>query len=1114
MSIFLKWGIPAFVTVVGGTAAAVATAGAGVPSDLASRTDATLTDRADQWAAVSFDMRDATITGTATTQEMIDQVVAKVAAVHGVRSVTSRVVLAEYVSPFPFIAMVDSGVLKLSGGLPDEAARSLIVAAAGEGAIDGTRLMSGAPSRKAWVAAVDYALDYARELDEGEVALADLQLTVSGRAKSSDAFVALGKLAEAVPAGVSLAYHEFQPPLRTPFEWKADYDGHRLVLSGAAPSEALTAEITDLAPAGTPVSASVALASGEPAGFAERAKALTENLLKLESGSATISDATSTLVGSPPSPAVAESVRVAMTPGGTVVTLGPPNVGEYWFSAERKDGRIVLDGFVPDEAMLERLKSLDGIDATGLELGRGAPERFVSGVDYVVDALRHMSEGHATIQGTVISIDGRATTTADYAKLETTLDLGAPQGLMLAATTVKPPLATPFTFAAEKTAAGAFSLTGYVPSSDARKAFVKALPGGAADTTVIADGNPADFEMAAVKALGVLPLLDTGKIAYDGAGWSLTGAVDTPQEAFAAEAAFAATGLRSAGWTYSVTLPAAEQAAALPVIDPYSWRAQKAAGGPITLAGFLPTEQLKRYLVGHAGSGVVDGTALGAGAPERFIPSAIAGLDALLAMEEGVLTLSGGDWSLSGGVAEAEDRYRLEAALGAAVDISGWHVAIQVAGAAPVVSPFAWGAAKSADGSIKLFGYVPTEEFRRYLAVHAAKVSADTTLVGSGEPENFIPDATAALDALMALNSGEAKYDGRIWSIAGQPQAQADLKAAEAALSGASNAAAWVQNLAEPLVTEPDAPAEATATAADSTPAVEPGSGVADGEAGTGEAIAPDTAIPAASESANDESPAETDVAELAAPPAEIPPAAPVPRSYRFDGKKLLGGPVAFEGSVPAEPMRRHLAVITGSEPNEALAIDAGLPSDFIVNADAGSRALALLADGEFGFDGDKWVLSGRAESEADRQAALTALAAVPALDKWQADVALLPPLLVCEDKVGAFAARNAILFQSGSTKLADGSQAAIDELAGYLALCPEATVNVEGHTDSDGDDDANLALSVSRAEAVVDALVQRGVGPDRLYAIGYGESLPIASNETKAGKQANRRIAFTLSDD
>jgi outer membrane protein OmpA-like peptidoglycan-associated protein len=246
----------------------------------------------------------------------------------------------------------------------------------------------------------------------------------------------------------------------------------------------------------------------------------------------------------------------------------------------------------------------------------------------------------------------------------------------------------------------------------------------------------------------------------------------------------------------------------------------------------------------------------------------------------------------------------------------------------------------------------------------------------------------------------------------------------------------------------------------------------------------------------------------------ETPPAEPVARYYVFDAKKALGAPVTFAGTVPADPMRRFLAVITDTEPSETLQIGGNLPADFIPNAEAGTRALALLADGEFGLDGDKWVFAGRAETEAARQAALTALAVVPTLDQWQTDVTLLPPLLVCERKVGAFQTRNAILFDSGSARIAEASGAAIDELAGYLALCPEATVNVEGHTDSDGDADANLALSVSRAEAVVDALIAHGVSPDRLYAVGYGESLPVASNDTRAGKQANRRIAFTMADE
>jgi outer membrane protein OmpA-like peptidoglycan-associated protein len=81
------------------------------------------------------------------------------------------------------------------------------------------------------------------------------------------------------------------------------------------------------------------------------------------------------------------------------------------------------------------------------------------------------------------------------------------------------------------------------------------------------------------------------------------------------------------------------------------------------------------------------------------------------------------------------------------------------------------------------------------------------------------------------------------------------------------------------------------------------------------------------------------------------------------------------------------------------------------------------------------------------------------------------------------------------------------------LAKCPEAIVRVEGHTDSDGAEAANLALSVARAEAVTAVLAGKGIAAERLYAIGYGETLPVASNDTPAGKQKNRRIVFSVSE-
>ena len=424
----LKWGIPALLTVIGGTAAAVLTSGAAIPTDLEARGGAQLAEAGHSWAKVSFDAQDATLSGTATTQQMIDQATEELAAVHGVRNVISNVVLAEYVSPFPFVATVSNGQLTLSGGLPDEAARAEIISDAGQGAVDSLRLMSGAPDRVTWVAAARYAVERAKQLNEGEVALADLDLTMSGRAKSSDDYELLSRPVVA-PAGVKVGFTEVQPPLASPFVWHAEFDGSRLSLSGVTSSEQLVAEMSALAPSGVAVATSMTLASGAPAGFDDSAKLLVENLLKLESGSATISDAALSLAGSPADPQAAESVRVAMTPSGAQVTLGAPRISEYWLSAERSTSGIVLDGFVPDAATRDRLEETEGVDASGLELGRGAPERFESAVDYVVEALGRMSEGQATIQGTVITIDGRAATLPDYTAMQTTLQLGAPQGL-------------------------------------------------------------------------------------------------------------------------------------------------------------------------------------------------------------------------------------------------------------------------------------------------------------------------------------------------------------------------------------------------------------------------------------------------------------------------------------------------------------------------------------------------------------------------------------------------------------------------------------------------------------------------------------------------------------
>ncbi len=74
--------------------------------------------------------------------------------------------------------------------------------------------------------------------------------------------------------------------------------------------------------------------------------------------------------------------------------------------------------------------------------------------------------------------------------------------------------------------------------------------------------------------------------------------------------------------------------------------------------------------------------------------------------------------------------------------------------------------------------------------------------------------------------------------------------------------------------------------------------------------------------------------------------------------------------------------------------------------------------------------------------------------------------------------------------------------------------MRIEGHTDSVGNDTANLKLSQKRADSVMAQLIKLGIDPGRLEAVGFGETKPIASNATKAGKAENRRTEFNIVDD
>ena len=100
--------------------------------------------------------------------------------------------------------------------------------------------------------------------------------------------------------------------------------------------------------------------------------------------------------------------------------------------------------------------------------------------------------------------------------------------------------------------------------------------------------------------------------------------------------------------------------------------------------------------------------------------------------------------------------------------------------------------------------------------------------------------------------------------------------------------------------------------------------------------------------------------------------------------------------------------------------------------------------------------------------------------------------------------------FESGSAVLPDATSPIIQQAAVKLKYLPAGTViEVTGHTDNTGDEAANLRLSQQRADAVRLALIHDGVSPVMLVAKGYGDTQPVASNDTVEGRFQNRRIEY-----
>lgn len=197
------------------------------------------------------------------------------------------------------------------------------------------------------------------------------------------------------------------------------------------------------------------------------------------------------------------------------------------------------------------------------------------------------------------------------------------------------------------------------------------------------------------------------------------------------------------------------------------------------------------------------------------------------------------------------------------------------------------------------------------------------------------------------------------------------------------------------------------------------------------------------------------------------------------------------------------------------------LPTGWSMRLLAGIEALSGLSNGSVVVEPDLITVKGNTGNPS-AQADITRMLIdkLGPSEKIEIDVtyvkqldpiAGLPTPEECVAQIDTVTEARKILFDPGSASITVDTQPVVDDIAEILKKCPNLRIQIAGYTDSQGGEEMNQQLSQKRAEAVLDALRVRRVPVSSFEAIGFGEADPIATNDTEDGREANRRIEFSL---
>ncbi len=611
------------------------------------------------------------------------------------------------------------------------------------------------------------------------------------------------------------------------------------------------------------------------------------------------------------------------------------------------------------------------------------------------------------------------------------------------------PTIKPYVFSAMRSGSD-FVLAGSAPSPAMRAKLLDAAKNAASGATIV---DHLEYGIGAPE--GFEAIASHGLVAAAKLG---TGAFSLSDKAYSIAGVAASSAIYEAVVASTQQLPAGATLTKAdiqpPEAKPFVWSATY-DGVAGTLSGVAPSIDARSAIARAAtsslpGKMIVDQMQIARGAPAGdFAAYAGYALTELGLLANGRVAISDGALSIVG---EAGTSQAYDAALEA---IKKLPPGLSIARAdilAPEVKPFAWGA--ESDGkTVTLTGLAPSGTIRDGIAADAAKAFPGKTIVNQmgiarGAPTgDFSAMASSAFADLGKLASGKASLVDRQLSISGQGL--------------------------------PDVSSEAVAASASAS------------------------------------LPAPFAIAAIDIKEAVISP-------YVFKAVKA-DGVVRLTGYAPDDKTRQDIvaaakAAFISDTIEDDLKIGKGAPVNFVNAAKAAFPGMARLASGSVELsDGNATVDGLAVYDRAAEQIKQTLQNGWPAGFKFAAahigTAPPPPPLAVdeCQPKFSGLLTKGQIQFETGSANLSKESITVLDGLVGLAMACGNADVEVAGHTDSVGAAASNLELSKRRAEAVVSFLEDAGVDVSRISAAGYGDTKPIAPNDTAEGRTQNRRIEFTV---